>query len=120
MDFMKEYEQWLASEALSAEEKAELEAIRNDAKEIESRFFDQLSFGTAGLRGTMCMGLHHMNVYVVRHATQGFANVICAETVDQIRGSRMNQSGTGQQILQFRSRLIGCTQNHKQILLTIF
>ena len=45
MDFMKEYEQWLASEALSAEEKAELEAIRNDAKEIESRFFDHCGSG---------------------------------------------------------------------------
>ena len=43
MDFMKVYENWLNSPALSADEKAELEAIRNDAKEIESRFFDQLS-----------------------------------------------------------------------------
>ena len=79
MDFMKVYENWLNSPALSAEEKAELEAIRSDAKEIESRFFDQLSFGTAGLRGTMGVGLYRMNVHVIRHATQAFAEVILAE-----------------------------------------
>ena len=62
-----------------AAEKAELESIANDPKEIESRFFDQLSFGTAGLRGTMCTGLHQMNVHVIRHATQAFAEVIKAE-----------------------------------------
>ena len=79
MDYQKEYQKWLASDALTAEEHAELEAIKDDPKEIESRFYGPLEFGTAGLRGTMAMGLHHMNLYVVRHATQGFANVICAE-----------------------------------------
>ncbi len=79
MDFMKEYEKWLASPALSAEEKAELEAIKNDPKEIEGRFYGPLEFGTAGLRGTMYVGLHNMNIHVIRWATQGFADVICAE-----------------------------------------
>ena len=79
MDYMKEYEKWLSSGVLTPDEQAELEAIRNDPKEIESRFYGPLEFGTAGLRGTMKMGLHQMNVYVIRHATQGFANVICAE-----------------------------------------
>ena len=79
MDFMKEYEKWLASPALSAEEKAELEAIKDDPKEIESRFYGPLEFGTAGLRGTMYVGLHNMNVHVIRWATQGFADVIAAE-----------------------------------------
>ena len=79
MDFMKEYEKWLASPALSAEEHAELEAIKNDPKEIESRFYGPLEFGTAGLRGTMLTGLHHMNNHVIRWATQGFADVIAAE-----------------------------------------
>ena len=79
MDFMKEYEKWLASPALSAQEKAELEAIRGDEKEIESRFYDQLSFGTAGLRGTMGVGLNRMNIHVIRHATQAFAEVILEE-----------------------------------------
>ena len=79
MDFMKEYEKWLASPALSEAERAELEAIRNDPKEIESRFYGPLEFGTAGLRGTMYTGLHNMNIHVIRWATQGFADVICAE-----------------------------------------
>ena len=79
MDFMKEYEKWLASPALSAAEKAELEAIRQDPKEIESRFYGPLEFGTAGLRGTMYTGLHNMNIHVIRWATQGFADVIAAE-----------------------------------------
>ena len=79
MDFMKEYEKWLGSPALSAAEKAELEAIKNDPKEIEARFYGPLEFGTAGLRGTMYTGLHNMNIHVIRWATQGFADVICAE-----------------------------------------
>nr|WP_325298304.1 phospho-sugar mutase [uncultured Dysosmobacter sp.] len=79
MDFMKEYEKWLASPALSAEERAELEAIKDDPKEIESRFYGPLEFGTAGLRGTMYVGLHNMNIHVIRWATQGFADVIAAE-----------------------------------------
>ncbi len=79
MSYRDTYEKWLASPALTPEEKAELEAIRDDDKEIESRFFSQLSFGTAGLRGTMGVGLYRMNVHVVRHATQAFAQVILEE-----------------------------------------
>ena len=79
MDYRKEYEKWLASSALSEEERSELAAIAGDEKEIKTRFFAPLEFGTAGLRGTMCVGLHNMNRHVVRWATQGFANVICAE-----------------------------------------
>ena len=76
MDFMKEYEKWLASPVLSADERAELESIRSDPKEIETRFYGPLEFGTAGLRGTMAVGLHNMNVHVIRWATQGFCKVI--------------------------------------------
>lgn len=76
MDFMKEYEKWLASPALSSEEHAELEAIRGNTKEIQARFYGALEFGTAGLRGTMHTGLHDMNIHVIRWATQGFCNVI--------------------------------------------
>ena len=79
MNYMEEYQKWLDSGALTEAEHAELLAIREDPKEIESRFYGPLEFGTAGLRGTMKVGLHHMNNYVVRHATQGFANVIAAE-----------------------------------------
>ena len=79
MDFMQEYEKWFHSPALSPEEHAELESIKDDPKEIESRFFGPLEFGTAGLRGTMYTGLHNMNIHVIRWATQGFADVIAAE-----------------------------------------
>ena len=79
MDYRKEYEKWLASSALSQEEKAELEAIRADDHEIESRFYGPLEFGTAGLRGIMATGLHNMNLHVIRWATQGFAEVIAAQ-----------------------------------------
>ena len=79
MDFMQEYEKWLSSPALSPAEHEELESIRGDEKEIESRFYDQLAFGTAGLRGTMGVGLNRMNIHVIRHATQAFAQVILEE-----------------------------------------
>ena len=79
MNYRQEYERWLASPALSEAEHAELQGIVGDEKEIESRFYGPLEFGTAGLRGTMAVGLHNMNVHVIRWATQGFANVICAE-----------------------------------------
>ena len=79
MAYRDVYEKWLNSPALTAEEKAELQSISGDEKEIESRFFAPLEFGTAGLRGTMCVGLHQMNIHVIRHATQAFAEVIKAE-----------------------------------------
>ena len=79
MSYLDAYHAWLNSPALSAAEKAELASIQGDDKEIESRFFDQLSFGTAGLRGTMGVGLYRMNVHVIRHATQAFAQVILEE-----------------------------------------
>lgn len=85
MSYRENYEKWLNSPALSADEKAELEAIKNDEKEIESRFFDQLSFGTAGLRGTMGVGLYRMNIHVIRHATQAFAQVILAEGPEAVK-----------------------------------
>ena len=85
MSYRDMYEQWLASPALSDAEKAELQAIAADEKEIESRFFAPLDFGTAGLRGTMCVGLHQMNVHVIRHATQAFAEVILAEGPEAVK-----------------------------------
>ena len=78
-NFKEEFEHWLDSPSLSEQEWAELDSIRNDEKKIENRFFAPLEFGTAGLRGTMKVGLHHMNIHIIRHATQAFANVICAE-----------------------------------------
>ncbi len=77
--YKEEYQHWLDSPALNEQEWAELSAIADDEKEIENRFYAPLSFGTAGLRGTMKVGLHHMNIHIIRHATQAFANVIIAE-----------------------------------------
>ena len=84
-NYKQEYEKWLNSGVLTAEELQELRDIAGDEREIESRFFAPLEFGTAGLRGTMKMGLHQMNVYVIRWATQGFAQVIAAEGEDAKR-----------------------------------
>ena len=79
MSYQQQFHRWLHSDALSPEEKAQLQAIADDPKEVEDRFFGLLEFGTAGLRGTMCVGLHQMNIHVIRHATQAFAQVILAE-----------------------------------------
>ena len=76
MNYMSEYERWLASPALTAEERAELEAIRGDDEAIKDRFFAPLSFGTAGLRGVLGTGLYRMNRFTVGAATQGLANLI--------------------------------------------
>lgn len=70
MSYQDRYQEWLHSPALSAAEKAGAGVHPERPKEIESRFFDQLSFGTAGLRGTMGVGLYRMNVHVIRHATR--------------------------------------------------
>ncbi len=78
-DYRAEYERWLDCPALNEDEWKELHDIRNNDKEIETRFFAPLEFGTAGLRGIMKVGLNNMNVHIIRHATQSFANVIIAE-----------------------------------------
>lgn len=75
-DYSAECEKWLASGVLTAEERAELERVKNDEEEIKSRFFAQLEFGTAGLRGVMGAGLNRMNRFVVSQATQALAELI--------------------------------------------
>ena len=85
MDYRKEYEKWLASPALSEDERTELKALEGNDKEIKARFYGPLEFGTAGLRGTMYTGLHNMNRHVIRWATQGFANVIRAEGTEAMQ-----------------------------------
>ena len=82
MEIQERYSAWLNSEALSSSEKAELKALADNAEEIKSRFFSQLEFGTAGLRGVMGVGLNRMNVHVIRHATQAFAEVILEDGGD--------------------------------------
>ena len=79
MSWRERYEEWLNSPALSEEEWRELDAIRGDDKEIEDRFYAPLAFGTAGLRGIMGVGTNRMNIHVIRHATQAFAELIVSE-----------------------------------------
>lgn len=79
MSYMETYRKWLSSPALSPEEKDELTGLAGNEAEMEGRFFAPLEFGTAGLRGIMAVGLHNMNIHVIRHATQAFAEVILAE-----------------------------------------
>ncbi len=76
MNAKEQFENWLNSDYFDAETKKELLAIRNDDKEIEERFYRELEFGTAGLRGIIAAGTNRMNIYTVRKATQGLANYI--------------------------------------------
>ena len=85
MTWRETYEKWLNSPALSEQEWKELDAIRDDPKEIEDRFYAPLVFGTAGLRGIMGLGTNRMNIHVIRHATQAFAELIVAEGTEAMK-----------------------------------
>ena len=76
MNYKEMYESWLANDYFDEATKAELKAIAGDEKEIEDRFYQDLEFGTAGLRGVIGAGTNRMNIYTVRKATQGLANYI--------------------------------------------
>lgn len=76
MDYMKIYEEWSTNPFFSEETRKELLAIKDDEKEIKERFYADLEFGTAGLRGIIGAGINRMNNYVVAKATQGLANYI--------------------------------------------
>ena len=76
MDFMESYNQWCQSATDDKDLIAELESIKNNKDEIYERFYRSLEFGTAGLRGVIGAGTNRMNIYVVRHATQGLANYV--------------------------------------------
>ncbi len=76
MDYMELYYHWLNSENTDEETKAELNAIANDKEEIERRFYCEMEFGTAGLRGVLGAGINRMNKYIVRKTTQGYAEYI--------------------------------------------
>ena len=77
--YREEYEYWLASDKVDEQTKEELRALEGNEAEIEGRFKAMLSFGTAGLRGTMGPGIACMNVYTVRYATQGLANLVISK-----------------------------------------
>ena len=76
MDYKEVYEQWIANPYFDEATKEELKSIAEDENEIKERFYMDLEFGTAGLRGIIGAGTNHMNIYVVRRATQGLANYI--------------------------------------------
>lgn len=76
MDYRKVYEEWLQNPYFDEATKAELQAIAGEESEIKERFYAELEFGTAGLRGIIGAGLNRMNIYTVRKATQGLANYI--------------------------------------------
>lgn len=73
-EYKERYERWLSSEAVDEATKEELRSIAGNEKEIQERFYKDLEFGTAGLRGVIEAGANRMNVYTVRRATQGLAN----------------------------------------------
>ncbi|MBA4348120.1 MAG: hypothetical protein C0413_04640 [Clostridiales bacterium] len=76
MDTRTVYESWLNEPTLDETTRAELRAISAESAEIEERFYRELEFGTAGLRGILGAGTNRMNVYVVRRATQGLSNFL--------------------------------------------
>lgn len=76
MGYREKYDEWLTSTYFDADTKAELKEIESNEKEIEDRFYKDLEFGTAGLRGVIGAGTNRMNIYTVRKATQGLANYI--------------------------------------------
>lgn len=76
MEYKERYEEWLANPYFDEDTKAELKSIAEDENEIKERFYTDLEFGTAGLRGIIGAGTNRMNIYTVRKATQGLANYI--------------------------------------------
>ena len=76
MSYREIYNEWLSNPYFDEAAKAELKSIADDEKEIEDRFYTELEFGTAGLRGVIGAGTNRMNIYTVRKATQGLANYI--------------------------------------------
>ena len=83
MNYMEIYNQWLESDYFDAETKQELENIKGNEKEIEDRFYTDLEFGTAGLRGIIAAGTNRINIYTVRRATFGLANYIMKNTTEE-------------------------------------
>ena len=83
MNYMEIYNQWLESDYFDADTKKELENIKGNEKEIEDRFYTDLEFGTAGLRGIIAAGTNRINIYTVRRATFGLANYIIKNTTEE-------------------------------------
>lgn len=91
MGYRDNYEAWLRDFAEDEATIADLQAIAGDEKEIEDRFYKNLSFGTAGMRGVLGAGMNRMNVYTVRRATQGLARLFERRGEEARRGDRLRQ-----------------------------
>ena len=78
-DYLSIYKEWLANPYFDEKTKQELKAIEGNEEEIKERFYKDLEFGTAGLRGIIGAGINRMNIYVVRRATQGLADYIISQ-----------------------------------------
>ena len=76
MEAYKDYQTWLENDYFDEETKNELIAIKDNRKEIEDRFYKELEFGTAGLRGIIGAGTNRMNKYIIRKVSQGIADYI--------------------------------------------
>lgn len=89
MNYMEIYNQWLESDYFDADTKKELKNIKGNEKEIEDRFYTDLEFGTAGLRGIIAAGTNRINIYTVRRATFGLANYIIKNTTEEEKERRV-------------------------------
>ena len=76
MGYKETYNRWLTSDVVDDDTKAELKSIENNEKEIEERFYRELEFGTAGMRGIIGAGTNRINIYNVRRASQGVAKYV--------------------------------------------
>ena len=85
MNYKEVYNYWLSNSSLDSEIRNELESIKNDDKEIKERFYNELAFGTGGLRGVIAAGSDRMNIYTVRKATQGICEEIKSIGEDAIK-----------------------------------
>ena len=83
MNYQEQYQVWLTNPYFDEETKKELQAIGNDDNEVKERFYQELEFGTAGLRGIIGAGINRMNIYTVRKATQGLANYIAKQGLQE-------------------------------------
>lgn len=83
MSYQNKYNEWLQDTYFDQDTKLELEGLKADEKEIEDRFYRELEFGTAGLRGVIGAGTNRMNIYIVRKATQGLANFIKKQGISE-------------------------------------
>jgi hypothetical protein len=88
-NYLDYYKMWLESKNITEEDRKELLEIKDDDKEIENRFYTDLSFGTAGMRGVRGVGRNRINNYNIRKATQGLANYILASIASDFVGRRM-------------------------------